>query len=108
MEKIRKKNKIREFKIEETEVKMTLTKTYSSETLPLKKKRLLMVQIYTRQKLLGVYENEFEFNCDFITSDHLRETQIRIEKIRDFDKYINTIDMDYDLDDSVLLVLFIN
>ena len=47
------------------------------------------------------YEGEFEMVGNLKVDDQIRETRIRFRNINDYEAYINTIDQDYDSEDTI-------
>ena len=54
-----------------------------------------------KQEILIDYEGVFEMVGNLKTGDQIRQTHIRFRIIDDFEAYINSIDQDYDSDDSI-------
>ena len=54
-----------------------------------------------KNEILQDYDGTFEMVGTLIVGDQLRQTHIRFRKMIDFETYINSIDQDYDSDDSL-------
>ena len=54
-----------------------------------------------KQEILENYEGVFEMVGNLKIGDQIRQTHIRFRNIDDFEAYINSIDQDYDSDDSI-------
>ena len=54
-----------------------------------------------KQEILQDYDGKFEMVGTLLVGDHLRQTHIRFRNMIDFASYINSIDQDYDSDDSI-------
>ena len=54
-----------------------------------------------KQEILLDYEGEFEMVGNLQVGDQIRQTKIRFRNMDDFEAYINSIDQDYDSDDSI-------
>ena len=54
-----------------------------------------------KNEILQDYDGTFEMIGTLIVGDQLRQTHIRFRKMIDFETYINSIDQDYDSDDSI-------
>ena len=55
-----------------------------------------------KQENLIEYVGDFKMVGNLKVGDQIRQTQIRFRNIDDFESYINSIDQDYDSDDSIL------
>ena len=51
--------------------------------------------------ILREYYGDFEKEGKPLVGDHIREIYLRFREITDYDQYINSIDVDYDKEDSV-------
>ena len=54
-----------------------------------------------KQEILLDYTGEFEMVGNLKVGDQIRQTHIRFRNMDDFEAYINSIDQDYDSDDSI-------
>ena len=54
-----------------------------------------------KNEILQDYDGTFEMVGSLLVGDQLRQTHIRFRNMIDFENYINSIDQDYDSDDSV-------
>ena len=54
-----------------------------------------------KHEILFDYEGEFEMVGNLKVGDQIRETRIRFRNINDYEAYINTIDQDYDSEDTI-------
>ena len=54
-----------------------------------------------KQEILQDYNGEFEMVGNLKVGDQIRQTHIRFRNMDDFESYINSIDQDYDSDDSI-------
>ena len=54
-----------------------------------------------KYEILQDYDGTFEMVGTLLVGDQLRQTHIRFIKVIDFETYINSIDQDYDSDDSI-------
>ena len=61
-----------------------------------------------KQEILQDYNGEIEMVGNLKVGDQIRQTHIRFRNMDDFESYINSIDEEYDADDCILMVIFIN
>ena len=54
-----------------------------------------------KQEILQDYTSAFEMVGNLKVGDQIRQTNIRFRNFNDFEFYINSIDLDYDSDDSI-------
>ena len=54
-----------------------------------------------KHKILRDYVGEFEMDGNLKVSDQIRQTKIRFRNMDDFEAYINSIDQDYDSEDTI-------
>ena len=54
-----------------------------------------------KQEILLDYEGEFEMFGNLKVGDQIRQTHIRFKNTSDYEAYINSIDQDYDSEDSI-------
>ena len=54
-----------------------------------------------KQEILQDYDGTFELIGNLKVGDQIRQTHIRFRNMDDFEAYINSIDQDYDSDDSI-------
>ena len=54
-----------------------------------------------KQEILLDYTGEFEMVGNLKVGDQIRQTHIKFRNMDDFEAYINSIDQDYDSDDSI-------
>ena len=54
-----------------------------------------------KHEILLDYEGEFELVGNLKVGDQIRETRTRFRNINDYEAYINTIDQDYDSEDTI-------
>ena len=70
-------------------------------------KELNKIQVFNKnlheikQEILLDYTGEFEMVGNLKVGDQIRQTHTRFRKMDDFEAYINSIDQDYDSDDSI-------
>ena len=70
-------------------------------------KELNKIQVFDKNlheiknEILQDYDGTFEMVGTLIVGDQLRQTHIRFRNMIDFESYINSIDQDYDSDDSI-------
>ena len=60
-----------------------------------------------KHEILIDYEGVFEMVGNLIVGDQIRQTHIRFRNMIDYEVYINSIDQDYDSDDSILQWLYL-
>ena len=54
-----------------------------------------------KHEILLDYEGEFEMVGNLKVGDQIRQTRVRFRKINDYEAYINTINQDYDSEDTI-------
>ena len=54
-----------------------------------------------KQEILEDYDGTFEMVGTLLVGDQIRQTHVRFRNMDDFEDYINSIDQDYDSDDSI-------
>ena len=54
-----------------------------------------------KSEILVDYDDTFEMVGNLIVSDQIRQTHITFRNMNDYEAYINSIDQDYDSDDSI-------
>ena len=54
-----------------------------------------------KQEILEDYTGEFQMDGSLKIGDQIRQTKIRFRNMDDFEAYINSIDQDYDSDDTI-------
>ena len=70
-------------------------------------KELNKIQVFDKNlheiknEILQDYDGTFEMVGTLLVGDQLRQTHIRFRNMIDFESYINSIDQDYDSDDSI-------
>ena len=103
----RKRNKNLD-KIKELEILLVNIKyANNSNKLQSALKELNKIQVVNKnlheikQEILQDYEGEFEMVGNLKVGDQIRQTHIRFRNISDYEAYINSIDQDYDSDDTI-------
>ena len=73
-----------------------------SEIKKLNKIQVIIKNLHEiKQEILLDYTGEFEMVGNLKVGDQIRQTHIRFRNMDDFEAYINSIDQDYDSDDSI-------
>ena len=76
-------------------------------------KELNKIQVFNKNlheikhEILIDYEGVFELVGNLKIGDQIRQTHIRLRNMDNFEAYINSIDQDYDSNDSIFNVIFI-